>query len=188
MSKVAASPVTYKSMGMHGRSDMENILRANTIIIPRSNNAESLEDEFFQNVMRYRAKGSKLKKDFPHLVIYQVSSRIKDEEELIVDTLRGLPSSILIIASVGKDSEVGIDLPSDLESTVKQTLRLFIKNGHILPNDMDNEYMFHRVLLHCCHQEPDWREYLKEHWKKIALVCSVVCLIIVVVSLNVRFA
>ncbi|XP_046380973.2 uncharacterized protein LOC124152181 [Haliotis rufescens] len=188
MSKVAASPATYRSMGTHGRSDLENKLRTNTIIIPRSSNAGHLEDEFVQNVIRYRAMGSKLKEDFPFLVIYQASSRIKDEEELIVDTLRGLPSAILIIASVGKDSEVGIDLPSDLESTVKPKLRLFIKNGHILPNDMDNEYMFHRVLLHCCHQEPDWREYFKEHWKIIPLVCIVVCLIIVVVSLIVRFA
>ncbi|XP_071101166.1 uncharacterized protein [Haliotis cracherodii] len=176
MSKVAASRATYTSMRTHGRSDMENILRANTITIPRSSNAESLEDEFVQNVMRYRAKGSKLKKDFPHLVIYQVSSRIKDEEELIVNTLRGLPSAILIIASVGKDSEVSIDLPSNVKSTVKQTLRLFIKNGHIVFNDSENKCMFHRVLLHCCQTEPIWRRYLK----KIAFVGDM-CLIIVTV-------
>ncbi|XP_046380970.2 uncharacterized protein LOC124152178 isoform X1 [Haliotis rufescens] len=188
MSNVAASPATYQSMGTYGRSNMENILRANTIIIPRSSNAGHLEDEFVQNVIQYRAMGLKFKEDFPAIVIYQASSRIKDEEELIVDKLRGLPSAILIIASVGKDSEVSIDLPSDLNSTVKQTLRLFIKNGHILPNDMDNEHTFHCVLMHCCQPESVWWTYLTDHWKKIAIAGGVMCLLIIIVALMIRFA
>ncbi|XP_046565089.1 uncharacterized protein LOC124273823 isoform X1 [Haliotis rubra] len=187
MSKVSTGPVTYKSIGMNGQSDMERTLREKTVIIPEGEYA-TIREEFVQNVIRYRAKGSKLREDVPFIVIYLSSSRIKDEEGLIFDKLRGLPSAILIIASVGKDSEVSIDLPSDLESTDKDNLRLFIKNGHILNDDMDNECMFQRLLPYCCQLERGGIDYIKEHPIQIGIGGVVVCLIIVIVALTIHFA
>ncbi|XP_067685803.1 uncharacterized protein [Haliotis asinina] len=187
MSKVATGPVTYRSIGINGQSEIERTLREKTVIIPEGEH-DTIREEFFQNVLRYTAKGSMLREDVPFIVIYLSSSRIKDEEGLIIDKLRGLPSAIFIVTSVGKDSEESIDLPSDLEFKVRDKLCLYIKNGHILKDDMDNKYMFHRLLFHCCQLERDGTGFLKEHWIKIAIGSGVVLLIIIVLSLTIRFA
>ncbi|XP_046556910.1 uncharacterized protein LOC124266145 [Haliotis rubra] len=187
MSKVSTGPVIYNSIDMNGQSDMERTLREKTVIIPEGEH-DTIREEFFQNVIRYTAKGSKLREDVPFIVIYLSSSRIKDEEGLIFDKLRRLPSAILIIASVGKASEVSIDLPRDLESTVKDIFRLFIKNGHILNDDMENKCMFHRVLFDCCQLERGWIDNIKENWIKIAIGGGVVFSIIVIVAPTAYFA